>query len=386
MKIIIAPDSFKESLDAASVSSAIAKGIRKVLPHADIIERPMADGGEGTLDALMRGTSGQTRSAHVLDALGRPCTANWGWIEPDTAFIEMASAAGLEQICPHKRAVMQSDTTGVGMLICKALDQGARTIVLTAGGSATNDCGAGMLKALGLGLRDASGDELSGAPHDLARLASLDTSSLDSRIPTVRWIVATDVDNPLCGERGASSIFGPQKGATPEQVRNLDETLAHFADLTSEIKGEDKREVPGAGAGGGIGYGAIAWLGATVRPGAELVAELVQLDHLIAGADLVITGEGRLDGQTLYGKAPMQVIRTAYRHGVPVIGIAGSLGTGYEAMYEHGLGAAFSLAPGPMSLQQACSDAANLLQNRTRDIMRTMLLGARVGPDRWPTE
>lgn len=386
MRIIIAPDSFKESLDAAGVAKAIAQGIREVRPDADIVELPMADGGEGTLDALIRGGSGQIRSAKVVDALGKARNANWGWIEPDTAFIEMASAAGLEQIPIHDRSVMQSDTTGVGMLIRQALDEGARTIVLTAGGSATNDCGAGMLKVLGLGLKDALGNDLSGVPNDLGRLASLDTSSLDSRIASVRWIVATDVDNPLCGERGASVIFGPQKGATPDQVQRLDQMLAHFADLTQTIKGTDTRAVPGAGAGGGIGYGAIAWLGATVRPGAELVAELIHLDRLIAGADLVITGEGRLDAQTLYGKAPMQVIRTAQRHGKPVIGIAGSLGAGYEALYEHGLGAAFSLAPGPINLQQACSDAANLLQNRARDIMRAMQLGAAVAPGHWRAE
>ena len=381
MKIIIAPDSFKESLDASDVAKAIANGIRSVLPEATIIERPMADGGEGTLDALMRGASGQTRTARVVDALGRPCHANWGWIEPDTAFIEMASAAGLEHIPSNERDIMSADTTGVGMLIRLALDSGAKTIVLTAGGSATNDCGAGMLTALGLILRDSTGAEISGKPNDLARLACVDASLLDPRIASVQWIVATDVDNPLCGERGASAVFGPQKGANPVQVQLLDEALARFADLTHQITGKDEAQTAGAGAGGGIGYAAISWFGAAVKPGAELVSELVGLDHQIADADLVITGEGRMDQQTLYGKAPMQVIRTAHRYDVPVIGIAGSLGEGYEALYAHGLSAAFSLVSGPMSLEQACTDAADLLYDRTRDIMLTLRLGARVAPD-----
>lgn len=383
MKVVVAPDSFKESLSAKRVAQAIGRGIHMACPNAQVIELPMADGGEGTLEALLQGTQGEKRYAEVTDALGRPCTAAWGWIAPDTAFIEMASAAGLEQVAPQDRDVMQADTRGVGHLVLQALNAGVKRVVLTAGGSATNDGGAGLLHALGMRFLDASGQTLRPVPTDLLKLAELDASDLDPRIPKVDWIIATDVENPLCGERGASAIFGPQKGATAEQIRSLDAMLARFAHLSNQARGQvqgqvqDLGKTPGAGAGGGIGFAAIAWLNAKVRAGAELVAELAGLDAHIATADLVITGEGRMDQQTLYGKAPMQVIRTARRHHVPVIGIAGSLGSGYEALYEHGLVAAFSLTSGPMTLQQACERAPELLEARARDIMRTMILGVR---------
>lgn len=379
MKVVIAPDSFKESLSAREVARAIGHGVQRVVSNAEVVTLPMADGGEGTLQAILDGTGGQLRSAWVVDALGRTREASWGWIEPTTALIEMASAAGLEHISANERDIMRSDTRGVGQLILHALDAGAESVVLTAGGSATNDAGAGMLQALGLRLLDQNGLELAPGPAELARLASIDASGLDPRLKSVRWTIATDVDNPLCGPRGASAVFGPQKGASAAQVEQLDAALKRFAQLSARHAGIDHSDSPGAGAAGGFGFAALAWLGAQLQPGAAMVAELVGLEQHIMRADVVFTGEGRMDAQTLHGKAPMQVIRTACKHQVPVVALAGSLGSGYESLYEHGLTAAFSLTSGPMSLDQACQEAGQLITQRTVDVMRLLKAGACAG-------
>ena len=385
MRILIAPDSFKESLGAADVAAAIARGIRTVMPDAEIVCLPMADGGEGTLDAVVQGAGGEVRHARVVDALGRDCSARWAWIAPSTAFIEMASAVGLEQIAPEDRDIMRADTTGVGQLILLALDAGAREIVLTAGGSATNDGGTGMLTKLGLRLLDARGHTLPPGPGSLGDLAKIDSTGLDARLSSVEWTIATDVDNPLCGELGASAVFGPQKGANPAQVMDLDAAIQHFATQSHQKIGSDHSQTPGAGAGGGIGFAAIAWLDAKVRPGAEMVAELIGLQDHMKSADLVLTGEGRMDGQTLHGKAPMQVIRTAHECRIPVIALAGSLGPGYTDLYKEGLTAAFSLVSGPMSLEDACAQADSLLAQRASDIMRVLEMGATVLSKRQPS-
>ena len=385
MRILIAPDSFKESLSATEVAAAIARGIRSVMPSVEILCLPMADGGEGTLDAIVQGTGGEIRHARVVDAMGRDCDARWAWIAPSTAFIEMASAAGLEQVPPEDRDIMRADTTGVGQLISLALDAGAREIVLTAGGSATNDGGTGMLTKLGLRLLDAHGHTLPPGPARLGDIAKIDSTGLDPRLSSVEWTVATDVDNPLCGELGASAVFGPQKSATPAQVIELDAALQHFSAQTRRALGSDHSQIPGAGAGGGIGFAAIAWLGAKVRPGAEMVAELIGLRDHMKVADLVLTGEGRMDGQTLHGKAPMQVIRLAHECQIPVVALAGSLGPGYTNLYKQGLTAAFSLVSGPMSLKDACEQADSLLEQRASDIMRVLEMGATVLPKRQPS-
>ena len=385
MRILIAPDSFKESLSAAGVAAAIARGIRSVMPDAEIKCLPMADGGEGTLDAIVDGAGGEIRHARVVDALGRDCDARWAWIAPSTAFIEMASAAGLEQIAPRDRDTMRADTTGVGQLISLALDAGARSIVLTAGGSATNDGGTGMLTNLGMRLLDASGRTLTPGPARLGDLAEIDATGLDPRLASIEWTIATDVNNPLCGAHGASAVFGPQKGADPDQVLHLDAALRQFANQTQRQTGFDHSQTPGAGAGGGFGFAAIAWLGARMRPGAEMVAELIGLKDHLKTIDLVFTGEGRMDGQTLHGKAPMLVIRRAREHGIPVIALAGSLGPGYTDLYAHGLSAAFSLVSGPMTLSDACTQTESLLEQRASDIMRVLEVGATVLPERQPS-
>ncbi|MDR6680568.1 glycerate kinase [Pseudomonas oryzihabitans] len=371
MKIVIAPDSFKESLSAAGVASALARGVRQALPQAELVECPLGDGGEGTLDAVLAATGGEVRQAQVSGPLGESVKARWGWLaEQRTAFVEMASASGLELVPKARREVLVATSRGTGELLRAALDEGAERLVLAIGGSATNDGGAGLLQALGVRLLDEHEKELAPGGAALAQLARIELTDLHPRLAEVEVVIAADVDNPLCGPQGASHIFGPQKGASPAQVRQLDEALAHFAAITAATLGRDVKDQPGAGAAGGVGFAALAFLQATFRPGIEVVAELVGLEVALQGADLALTGEGRLDGQTLRGKTPAGVLRLARRHGVPVVAVAGSLGDGYEALYEQGLTAAFSLVPGPLSLDEALTQAEVLLERTARDIGR----------------
>jgi glycerate kinase len=371
MKIVIAPDSFKDSLSAEGVAQAIASGLAQVWPDAQLIQCPMADGGEGTVDSVLAACNGQLRHQNVRGPLGAAVEAHWGWLaDSRTALIEMAEASGLQLVPPGQRDACKTSTYGTGELIRAALDAGAERIILAIGGSATNDGGAGAMQALGVQLFDAEGQALPPGGLALSRLATIDLGQLDPRLAQVRFDIAADVNNPLCGPHGASAIFGPQKGANPEQVQQLDAALGHFADHCASVLPKDVRDEPGSGAAGGLGFAAKAFLGAKFRAGVEVVAELVGLDEAVRGADLVITGEGRFDAQTLRGKTPFGVARIAQRHNVPVIVIAGTLGDGYEQMYAHGVAAAFALPSGPMSLEQACSEAPRLLSERAADIAR----------------
>ena len=375
MKIVIAPDSFKDSLSAEKVADAIAAGLAEVLPHAHLVKCPMADGGEGTVEAIVAAGNGQLRRNQVQGPLGEPVEAHWGWL-PDshTAIIEMAEASGLQLVAPAQRDACISSTYGTGELIRAALDAGARRVILAIGGSATNDAGAGALQALGLGLFDDQGNSLARGGLALAGVVRIDLTGLDPRLTEVRFEIAADVNNPLCGEHGASAIFGPQKGASAEQVRLLDQALGHFADHCAQVLPKDVRDEPGSGAAGGLGFAAKAFFGAQFRPGVEVVAELVGLAEAVKDADLVITGEGRFDAQTLRGKTPFGVARIAQANGVPVVVLAGTLGEGYQALYEHGINAAFAITSGPMTLQDACDRAGQLLTDRARDIARLLSL------------
>tara|TARA_R110002111_G_scaffold1911_2_gene12954 strand:+ start:1033 stop:2181 length:1149 start_codon:yes stop_codon:yes gene_type:complete len=370
MKLVIAPDSFKESLSASAVAQAIASGWLRVYPDAEVLCCPMADGGEGTVDAVLAVTAGERRECTVAGPLGAPVQAHWGWLPDQQAMIEMAAASGLHLVPVAERDVRLASSYGTGELIRAALDAGARRIVLGLGGSATNDAGAGLLEALGVRFLGADGNELAPGGAALARLQHIDLTGLDTRLAQVEVMVAADVDNPLCGPKGASAIFGPQKGATPLQVAQLDRALAHFADVMAATLGDDVRYHPGVGAAGGLGFAAKAVLKAQFRPGVELVAELCGLAQMLRDADLVITGEGRLDGQSLHGKTPVGVARLARSAGVPVIALAGSLGEGYQRLYAEGIGAAFSLAPGPLTLEQAMQDAGAQLTARAADLAR----------------
>ena len=378
MKIVIAPDSFKDSLSAQGVADAIALGLAEVWPDAQLVKCPMADGGEGTVESILAACEGQLRRNNVRGPMGTTVDAAWGWLpHSHTAIIEMAEASGLQLVPVDQRDACISSTYGTGELICAALDAGAQRVILAIGGSATNDGGAGAMQALGVKLLDAQAQILAPGGLALAQLAHIDLTDLDPRLAHVRFDIAADVDNPLCGPHGASAIFGPQKGATPAQVEELDRALGHFAECCAKVLNKDVSDEPGSGAAGGLGFAAKAFLGAQFKAGVEVVAELVGLAESIKDADLVLTGEGRFDAQTLRGKTPFGVARIARRQGVPVIVIAGTLGEGYQALYTHGIDAAFALASGPMTLEQACAEAPRLLRERASDIARVWQIAAR---------
>ncbi len=330
MRVIVAPQEYKGTLTAEEAAAAIAEGVHRVVPDSDVEMAPMADGGPGTVRVIAAAADGETRSCRVRGPLGRPVEASWAFLSDATAIIEMAAASGLLLVAEEERDARLTTTYGVGELLREALDAGARRLIIGLGGSATNDGGAGMAAALGARLLDASGDEIPPGGVALARLDRVDASGLDPRLAGVEVIGASDVTNPLCGPEGASYIYGPQKGASADAVRELDAALETYARVIERDLGVAVRDVPGAGAAGGLGAGIIAFLGAKIRPGVDVVAEVVRLGERLEGADLVITGEGRLDGQTRYGKTVAGVARLAASVGAPVIVVPGALGPGWE--------------------------------------------------------
>ncbi|GEK47650.1 glycerate kinase [Bisbaumannia pacifica] len=375
MKILIAPDSYKDALAASDAAAAIAQGIRRAAPEASCVLCPLGDGGEGTLDALLAATGAERRLTRVQDALGRPIEAAWGWLEESrTAFVELAQASGLEALRRDERDALSASTFGTGELIRAALDAGARRLLLTLGGSATNDAGAGMLQALGARLLNSRGEALPPGGAALAELDRLELDDLDPRLAGLEVQAAVDVDNPLLGERGASAVFGPQKGADATQVARLDAALANFAERVAAILGEEHRDLPGAGAAGGMGFAARAFLGADLRPGIELVMEQVDFAALLEGSDLVITGEGQLDGQSLAGKTPVGVARRARAAEIPCVVLAGRLGPQWQAAHDEGVTAAFALADGPMDLDSALTRCDEFLADRAESLIRLIRL------------
>ncbi|MCW4153863.1 glycerate kinase [Halomonas sp. 18H] len=371
MKIVIAPDSYKGALSAQAAAIAMEKGITRAFAKANTIKCPMGDGGEGTLDALVASTGSTVLHAEVVDAYGDSRLAAWGWnSESSTAYVELAEACGLQYVDVEKNAIYRSTTYGVGQVINKALNKGAKSLVLTLGGSATNDAGAGMLVALGGKLLDKGGGELPPVTESLKKLDKVDLSGLDQRLKKLHVVAAVDVDNPLLGDNGASVIYGPQKGASLEDVYVLDRYLGNFSQKVSEVTGVDLSEVHGAGAAGGMGYAAVAFLQATLKPGIDVVMEQVGFNDHLDGADLVITGEGRLDGQSMSGKTPIGIARHASERDIPVVVIAGQLGEGWRASYSEGVSAAFSLVDGPLSLANAIERTDQLLSDRCESIIR----------------
>lgn len=376
MKIVIAPDSFKESLTALHVCEAVEKGIKAHFPDVEISKVPMADGGEGTVQSLVDATGGDIIQARVTGPLGKEVEAFYGILgDGNTAVIEMAAASGLHHVPVDKRNPLITTTRGTGELILKALDHKVKHIIIGIGGSATNDGGTGMAKALGAKLLDANGAEIKEGGGSLDQLASIDLTNLDSRLAEVKVEVACDVDNPLTGETGASAVFGPQKGATPDMVKQLDRNLAHYAAIVGKEMGIHIQSIPGAGAAGGLGGGLLAFLSAELKPGVDIVIKATQLESYIKNADLVITGEGRIDGQTIYGKTPIGVAKTAKKHSVPVIAIAGSIGAGSEAVYEHGISALFSVVSGAVSLQEALEKADENIERTAKNVASVIRLG-----------
>jgi len=379
MKIVIAPDSFKESLTAMAVANEIEAGFREFFPDAQYVKLPVADGGEGTVQAMIDASGGRRVALKVSGPLGEPVDAFYGLMgDGATAVIEMAAASGLELVPPAQRDPLRTSSRGTGELIRDALDAGARRFVLGVGGSATNDGGAGMVQALGGRLLDEAGNELPPGGGALDRLRRIDLSGLDARIKDCVFDIACDVSNPLVGPQGASHVFGPQKGATPAMVDQLDANLRHYAEVIARELGHQVADVPGAGAGGGIGAAMLVFLGGRLRPGSEIVTAAVGLDAAVADADLVITGEGRIDSQSIHGKTPIGVARVAQRHGKPVIAIAGSLAPGAAIVHQHGIQAVFGAVSRPCTVEQALAEAARNVRSAARNIAAVLSLGARL--------
>ena len=358
MKAVIAIDSFKGSLSSIEAGNAAAEGVRRAFPDAECVVRPLADGGEGTVDALVAGMGGEIREVEVTGPAGKPTSAKYGMLPGCTAVMEMAQASGITLVSGEEKNPLFTTTFGVGEMILDAVGRGASKFVVGIGGSATNDGGAGMMQALGWKLLDADGRDLPRGGAALAKLARIVSPDGSPDLSCLRFRIACDVANPLCGPNGASAVFGPQKGATPEMVAGLDAALAHFA----EVAGGDA-SAAGAGASGGLGYAFRTFLGAELTPGVDLILDETKLERDIADADVVVTGEGRIDGQTVMGKAPIGVAKLAKRHGKRVVAFAGCIGDGAEAVNDAGIDAFFPILRNVVALDEALnvpSAASNL--------------------------
>ena len=369
MKIVVAPDAFKGSLSAAQACAAIESGARRVFPDAEILSLPLADGGEGTLETLVEGASGFFKSTRAQNALGTPIEALWGILPDGRAVIEMARAAGLPLIEPQQRNALAASTYGVGQLIKAALDAGCREFLIGLGGSATTDGGAGALTALGARFRDKNEVVLRPGGASLAQLHSIDLQFLDARLQKSRFTLLCDVQNPLCGPQGAAHVYAPQRGASPADVEVLDAALSHFALVTSEKMGHDFSLEPGAGAAGGLGFGLMAFCGAKTRSGIEVVLEAVDFEAKLRGADLVLTGEGAIDLQTLSGKVIAGVCGAAKAQSVPVVAFTGKIALSDAQLEELGLQSAFSICQPPNSLNFCLKNAAVLLEHAVKQVL-----------------
>jgi len=371
MKIVIAPDSFKGSLSALEVAKSIQKGILNVDENIESVIVPMADGGEGTVQSLIDASGGKIIELTVHDPLFREINSFYGIMgDGETAVIEMAAASGLPLLNPEERNPLFTTTYGTGELIKDALNRGCRKFIIGLGGSATNDGGCGMAQALGVKFLDNNGNEVGMGGNELSEISSIDLSGIDQRIKNVSFLAACDVDNPLCGPKGASAVYGPQKGASEKDVIALDNGLNHFAQIVKQQLQLDIKDVPGSGAAGGLGAGVLIFLNARLERGITIVTRTTQLAEKMENADLVITGEGRIDFQTAFGKTPFGVAQIAKEHDIPLIALAGSLGEGYQSLYEQGFDGIFSIIDKPMSLQEAIDQAAELLENAAENVVR----------------
>ncbi|MEB7544244.1 glycerate kinase [Enterobacter huaxiensis] len=376
MKIVIAPDSYKESLSALEVATAIENGFREIFPTAEYVKLPVADGGEGTVEAMVAATHGRIVPVSVTGPLGERVDGFYGLSgDEQSAFIEMAAASGLELVTPSRRNPLLTTSWGTGELIRHALDAGVKHIIIGIGGSATNDGGAGMVQALGAMLLDAEEQPIGQGGGELARIEHIDLCGLDKRLADCRIEVACDVTNPLLGEEGASAVFGPQKGATPEMIITLDKALAHYARVIARDLDIDVVSLDGGGAAGGMGAALYAFCGAQLRQGIEIVTDALHLADQVADADLVITGEGRIDSQTIHGKVPVGVAKVAKRYNKPVIGIAGSLTADVGVVHDHGIDAVFSVIYTICSLEDALENASKNVQMAARNIAATLKAG-----------
>lgn len=376
MKIVIAPDSYKESLSALEVATAIELGFREIWPEAEYVKIPVADGGEGTVEAMVAAMQGHLVHVDVTGPLGNTIQAFYGLSGDErSAFIEMAAASGLEQVPANLRDPLKTTSWGTGELIRHALDAGVEHIIIGIGGSATNDGGAGMVQALGARLLDAQDEDIAHGAMGLESLARIDISQLDPRLAGCRIEVACDVTNPLTGKEGASVVFGTQKGATAEMIPRLDRALTHYAQLIARDLDVNVLELAGGGAAGGMGAALYAFCGAQLRRGIEIVTDALRLDACVADADLVVTGEGRIDSQTIHGKVPVGVAKIAKRYNKPVIGIAGSLTADVGVVHEHGLDAVFSVIYTICTLDEALKNASENVRMTARNVAAALKAG-----------
>ncbi len=381
LNILIAPSGFKESLGAPEVADHIAEGVLRAMPHANVVRAPMVDGGEGFTEALVKVTGGTMHTCKVIGPVGQPVESFFGFLggrSKKTAVIEMAAAAGLRLVPRDQRDPTKTTSYGVGELIRAALEAGAQRILLGCGDSGINDGGAGMAQALGARLLDEQGQELGAGGAELNRLARIDLSGLDMRLKNVQLDAAVNWHNVLLGERGVARVFGPQKGATPAQVEILDAAMTNYAGRIFEATGIDMGSAPGGGASGGLGAAFAGLLGGLLHPRFDIVMNYLELDRLIEEADLVITAEGSLDGQTPFGKIPAEVARRAKLRGLPVIALAGTIGKGVTSNFEYGIDAFASILKRPCSLDEAILKAGSLLTRAADDAVRMMMVGMRL--------
>jgi len=363
MKIVIAPDSFKGSLTNIEVAGAIELGIKEVFPEAEIIKIPMADGGEGTVQCLVNATSGKVLQEEVINPLGKKISASYGILgDRNTAVIEMAEASGITLISSEERNPLITTTYGTGQLIKSALNKGCSKMIIGIGGSATNDGGAGMVQALGVRLLDRQDKEIGFGGAELMNIHHIDISQMDQRISKLEILVASDVKNPLCGPSGATRIYGPQKGATEEMMVVLEEALEHFERIIDETLHKDVKNIPGAGAAGGLGAGLMAFLDAKLKPGIEIIVEAVKLEKAVKDADLVITGEGKIDSQTIYGKVPVGVAKIAKKYDIPVMAIGAIIDKDAEIVHKYGIDFLVKVSDPPMSLTEHKSKKVQLIK------------------------
>lgn len=375
MKFVIAPDSFKGSLTAKQAADAIYTGLKRVFPEADYELVPMADGGEGTVQSLVDATHGSFRHADVLNPLGQPVSAEYGLLgDQQTAVIEMAAASGIQFVNEDTKNPLVTTTYGTGQLMLDAMHHGAREIIIGIGGSATTDGGQGMAEALGVKFLDAAGAPISRGGGGLADLATIDVSGIDPLVAQTKVRIASDVTNPLVGEKGSAAVFGPQKGATPAMVATLDANLAHYAALIKATLGKDLADFPGAGAAGGLGAGLLAFTDSQMEKGVEIVVRETHLKERAVNADYVFTGEGAIDFQTQYGKTPMgtaQAVKAASPH-AKVIGVAGNVGAGIDQLYDLGIDAIFGILPGIVDLPTAIATGQENLARTAENIARVI--------------
>lgn len=373
--IVLAPDSFKESMTAKEACEAMERGIKKANNNISCIHVPMADGGEGTMQSLVDATNGKVYSLKVVGPLGNEVEAQYGILgDGEIGVLEMASASGIHLVPVEQRNPLVTTTYGTGQIIKACLDHGIKKLLIGIGGSATNDGGAGVIQALGGKMLDKQGDELGFGGGELGKLNSIDLTNFDSRIKDVVIEVACDVNNPLCGERGASNVFGPQKGATKEMIGILDDNLKHYGDIIKKQLGKDVVDEPGAGAAGGLGAGLMAFLDGTLKKGIEMVIEYTGLEEKVKNADMVWTGEGSIDFQTQYGKTPLGVATVAKKYHKPVIALAGRVGEGIDVLYEKGIDSIFGIMKGVSSLEEALAKGQENIEKTSKNIIRLINL------------